>query len=63
MRAVKEMGVRAAVSLVEMDLFDPKATAAKKRQPNSFWRRPTPVRNGLSKDFPVTRFTRFLPNC
>lgn len=29
MRAVKEMGIRAAVSLVEMDMFDPAQTATK----------------------------------
>ena len=29
MRAVKEMGIRAAVSLVEMDMFDPAQTTAK----------------------------------
>ena len=49
MRAVKEMGVRAAVSLVEMDLFDPKATAAKKAATEQFLAAPNPCPERIIK--------------
>ncbi len=49
MQAVKEMGVRAAVSLVEMDLFDPKATAAKKAATEQFLAAPNPCPERIIK--------------
>ncbi len=42
-RAVDEMGVRAAISVVGMDLFDPRQTQEKKKQMRSFFETPVPT--------------------
>lgn len=41
-RAVQEMGVRAAISVVELDMFNPELTAAKKIATNDFFSAPNP---------------------
>ena len=49
MRAVKEMGVRAAVSLVEMDLFDEQQTKAKMKATEDFLAQSNPCPERIIK--------------
>ena len=49
MRAVAEMGIRAAVSIVEMDMFDPEITAEKKIKTQDFLNFPNPCPERIIK--------------
>lgn len=49
MRAVAEMGIRAAISRVEMDLFNPETTALKKKDTDDFLSYPNPCPERIIK--------------
>ena len=53
MRAVKEMGIRAAVSLVEMDMFDPEQTKSKMAATERFLAADNPCPERISKTLSI----------